>query len=119
MDGSPRPSDGADMSTARDNDTPPGVSSVAGEGGETSGAGSLAEAHALQGSDPSWAPLLTDIRAEESEEMMEVGAEDVETFESAASSYRDPTRPAPSDEELDDGTYFGPGSQYEPLAASL
>ena len=85
MDGSPRPSEGADASSTRDDDTPPGVSS-AGEGGETSGAGSLAEAHALEGSDPSWAPLLTDIRAEEeSEEMMEVGnAEDAEIFESAA-----------------------------------
>ena len=108
MGDSPRPSEGADASSTRE-DEAPGVSS-GGEGGEASGAGSLAEAHALQGSDPSWAPVLTDIR-EESEELMELGAEDAETFESAASSYRDPTHPLLSDEEQEDGgTYFGSGS---------
>ena len=89
-----------------------GVSSE-GESAETSWAGQLAEAQALEeGSDPSWAPQVTDVRADESEEMMEVGnAEDAEAVESRA-SYRDPTIPDLSDGEADEGAYFGPGDQY-------
>ena len=64
------------------------------ESPERSWAGQLAEAPALEeSSDPSWAPQVTDVREEESEEMMEVGhAEGAETVVSRA-PYRDPTIP--------------------------
>ena len=79
----------------------------------------VAEAQALEeSSDPSWAPQVTDVREEESEEMMEVGnAEDAETVVSRA-SYRDPTIPDFSDGEADEGAYFGPGDR-SPLMAAL
>ena len=85
-----------------------------GEGDEAAGAGSLAGAHALQGSDPTWHPVLAEVRGDvESEELMELGAEDAGTFESAASSYRDTTHPLLSDEEHEDeGAYFGSGSEF-------
>jgi len=92
MDGSPRPSEGAEESTAREDETQ----------------------EVSESPERSWAQQVSDAQAlEESEEVMEVGyAEAAETLMSAA-PYRDPTIPDLSDdEEADVGTYGQPGGRY-------
>ena len=101
MDGSPRPSEGAEESTAREDETQ----------------------EVSESPERSWAQQVSNAQAqaqEESEEVMEVGYAEAAEAVMATAPYRDPTIPdLSSDGETDGGTVGQTGRYMSPMLASL
>ena len=91
MDGSPRPSEGAEESTAREDETQ----------------------EVSESPERSWAQQVSDAQAqEESEEVMEVGYVEAAEAVMATAPYRDPTIPELSSDGETDGGTVGQAGHY-------